>query len=218
MTEIKLKTISVVDALSHAIAESIFNLEYGPGQQITEAELTLRFNVSRNTVREAITSLISCGLLEKEANKGVFVKEITENDVRDIFHFRKLLESEAMRIIIRNGRVIPQELRNSVENLEMDPRVQTNWYHYVSSDLNFHYELVKASGSARLIRLYDTIRQEIMLCLCQSKNTLIVNPKNIYEHRHFLDQLETGTEAECVALIMNHITYGIENVARGFQK
>ena len=216
MTEIKLKTVSVVDALSRAIADSIFNLEYGPGQQITEAELASRFNVSRNTVREATASLISCGLLEKEANKGLFVKAITESDVRDIFHFRGLLESEAMRIIIQNGRVIPDALRSSVENIEMDPRVQTNWYHYVSADLNFHYDLVKASGSARLIRLYDTIRQEIMLCLCQSKNVLIVNPKNIYEHRHFLDVLETGSEAECVALIMNHITYGVENVARGF--
>lgn len=216
MTEIRLKTVSVVDALTRAISDSIFDLEYGPGQQITEAELASRFNVSRNTVREATASLISCGLLEKIANKGVFVKAITESDVRDIFHFRGLLESEAMRIIIRNGRVIPDSLRSSVENIEMDPRVQTSWYHYVSSDLNFHYDFVKASGSARLIRLYDTIRQEIMLCLCQSKNVLIVNPKNIYEHRHFLEVLETGTEEECVALITNHIIYGVENVARGF--
>ena len=218
MTEAKLKSISVVEALSNALIESIFNLEYGPGQQITEAELASRFNVSRNTVREATTSLIACGLLEKKANKGVYVKEITESDVRDIFHFRALLGSEAMRLIIRNNRRIPDELRLSVENIEQDPRIQKNWYHCVSTDLNFHYELVCATDSPRLIRLYDTIRLEIMLCLCQSKNLLIVNPQNIYEHRHFLDMLETGTEEECVALVMNHITYGIENVARGFRK
>lgn len=218
MGETRLKTVSLVDALTSAITESIFNLEYGPGQQITEVELASRFNVSRNTVREAIGNLISCGLLEKEANKGVFVKEITQSDVRDIFHFRKLLESEAVRIIIQNGRVIPPELQTSMEKMEIDPLVQTNWYRYISSDLNFHYELVKASKSPRLIRLYDAIRQEIILCLCQTKNVLIVNAKNMDEHRNFLEVLQTGTEAECAELIMNHIAFGVENVARGFEK
>ncbi len=218
MTEAKLKIISVVEALSKALTESIFNLEYGPGQQITESELATRFNVSRNTVREATASLISCGLLEKKANKGVFVKEITESDVRDIFHFRALLEGEAMRLIIHNSRRIPPELRMSVESIEQDSRIQKNWYHCVRTDLDFHYELVCATNSPRLIRLYDTVRQEIMLCLCQSRNPFIVNPMNIYEHRHFLDMLETGTEEECVELVMNHITSGIENVARGFRK
>ena len=218
MTDAKLKIISVVDALSKALTESIFNLEYGPGQQITEAELASRFNVSRNTVREATASLISCGLLEKKANKGIYVKEITESDVRDIFHLRGLLEGEAMRLIIHNDRTIPSELRTSVESIEQDPRIQNNWYHYVSTDLNFHYELVCASRSPRLVRLYDTIRQEIMLCLCQSRNPLIVHPLNFYEHRRFLEMLETGTEEECVALVMNHISCGIENVARGFRK
>ena len=216
MTEAKLMTVSVVKALSDALIEAIFNLEYKPGQQITEAELASRYNVSRNTVREAIVGLISSGLLEKHANKGVFVKAITESDVRDIFHFRALLESEAMRFIIRNDRRIPPELYASVEKLEQDPHISKKWYEYVSADLNFHFELVRASNSERLVRLYDTIRLEIMLCLCQSKNQSIVNPQNFYEHSQFLYMLETGSEEKCSELIVNHITYGIENVARGF--
>ena len=217
MFETRLKVVSVVDALFNAISDSIFSLEYLPGQQVTEIELSSRFNVSRNTVREATAKLLNCGLLTKVANKGIFVKEITETDVEEIFHFRALLEAEAMRFIIRNGREIPPELYTSVENIEFDPRVQQDWYHCVSSDLNFHYELVLASNSQRLIRLYDSIRHEIMLSLCQSRNTLIVNPKNVYQHREFLDVLKTGTEEEGAELVTNHIDFGLETVAQGFR-
>ena len=217
MSQEKLRTVSVVEALSKALSEAIFRMEYLPGQQITEGDVVSRFNVSRNTVREATASLILNGLLVKEANKGIFVKKIQEADVREIFHFRMLLETEAVHFIIRNGRKIPQQLITSMESIELDPFIQRDWYRFVSSDLTFHAELVRASNSVRLMRLYDAIRQEIMLCICQSESTLILNPRNIYEHRQFIEKLESGTEEEAVALVTNHINYGVENLAKGFQ-
>lgn len=211
----KLKVVSVVEALSAALMEDIFRMEYQPGQQITESELAQRFGVSRNTVREAITRLMSSGLVEKEANKGVFVKKIGEQDVREIFRFRAILESEAVRMIIQKGEV-SDRLVHAMESIEKDPFLMGDWYRFVSSDLDFHTELVNAAESPRLSRLYEAIRHEIMLCLCQSKNTLILNHKNIYEHRHFIEVLERGDVDAAIQLVTNHIQYGIENVARGF--
>lgn len=213
----KLKVVSVVEALSNALAEAVYRMEYLPGQQITESEITAQFAVSRNTVREAIAGLLNCGLFIKEPNRGVFVKEITEQDVREIFHFRSMLEAEAVRLIVRNGEV-PRELIQAVEHIEKDPFVLGDWYRFVSSDIDFHTALVQASGCARLSRLYETIRMEITLCLCQSKDTLMMNPKNIYEHRKFIEALQNRDEDEAVRLVTNHIRYGVENVARGFAR
>ena len=213
----RLKVVSVVDALSSALADVIYRMEYLPGQQITESEITTQFGVSRNTVREAIAGLLNCGLFMKEPNRGIFVKKITENDVREIFHFRAMLESEAVRLIIRRG-AIPPELIQAVEQIEKDPFVLDDWYHFVSSDVDFHRELVQASGSRRLVRLYETIRMELMLCLCQSKETLLHNNKNMYEHREFIEVLQKGNEEEAVKLVCNHIQYGVENLARGFRQ
>lgn len=211
----QIKTISVVEGLATALKEAIFRMEYQPGQQITEAELVARYGVSRNTVREAASLLIGIGLLEKEANRGVFVKAICESDVREIFHFRALLECEAIRRIIHIG-TVPDSLVRAMESIEKDPFLKGDWYRFVESDLNFHAQLVQAARSPRLIRLYDAISSEIMLCLCQSKNTLIMNPRNIYEHRKFIEVLRNNDERSAVELVSNHIIYGIENVARGF--
>ena len=217
MTVTKLKVISVVEALSSALAEAVYRMEYQPGQKVTEEEIKAKYEVSRNTVREAIAGLLNCGLFIKEPNRGVFVKEITENDVREIFHFRSLLEAEAVRLIIRRGE-IPKGLVQAMENIEKDPFVQNDWYRFVSSDIDFHTALVQASGSARLSRLFETIRMEITLCLCQSKDTLITNPNNIYEHREFIEALKSLDEETAVELVTKHISYGIENIAKGFSK
>lgn len=211
----QLKSVSLVEALATALKEAIYCMEYQPGQQITEAELTANYSVSRNTVREATAHLINIGLLEKEANKGIYVKAITESDVREIFHFRSMLECEAVRKIIQNG-VVPDTLVRAMENIEQDPFLLNDWYRYVSADLDFHAELVRAADSKRLTRLYEAISSEIMLCLCQSRNTLILNPKNIYEHRRFIEVLNSGDVDEAVKLVHNHIVFGIENIARGF--
>jgi DNA-binding GntR family transcriptional regulator len=218
MDKLKLKVVSVADALFTALSEAIYNLEYNPGQQITETEIAERFNVSRNTVRETTVRLINCGLLNKEANKGIFVKKIGEKDVREVFRFRAMLECEAVRCIIRNGRRIPKQLITSVENIQLNPSVRYDWYQSVRPDLDFHLELVRASQSVRLLRLYETIRYETMLCMCQSKNSNIVNPKNLSDHRLFIEMLKTGTEDGTVAMVQRHIEFGIENVAKCFSE
>ena len=96
----QLRTVSTVEAVSTALEEDIYALRYEMGEKIKETDLVLRFNVSRNTIREALAYLTSKGLLEKVTNKGIYVKEIMAADIVEIFHLRQLLEAEAIREII----------------------------------------------------------------------------------------------------------------------
>ena len=50
--------------------------EYRPGQQLpTELELRDQYNASRNTVRDAIKTLVDAGLIEALSSRGTFVKQ-----------------------------------------------------------------------------------------------------------------------------------------------
>lgn len=213
----KLRVVSVVEALKDALIEDIFRLEYRAGQRITETELCEKYDVSRNTVREAVAALQSRGLVVKEANRGVIVKKITEDDVREIFHFREQFECEAVRRIVQSGSV-SEDLINAVNSIEKDPSVADDWHRFVQSDLDFHHELVVSAGSKRLARLYGDIRHELMLCLCQSKETLILDPENIYDHRQLVRLMCEGREDEAEDFMRKHIRYGIDNLMKGFWK
>jgi GntR family transcriptional regulator len=58
------------------LREQIRRGELAPGDQLpTEAELMALYNVSRNTVRTAVKTLTSAGLLDTVSTRGTFVRE-----------------------------------------------------------------------------------------------------------------------------------------------
>lgn len=146
----QLRTVSTVEAVSTALEEDIYALRYEMGEKIKETDLVLRFNVSRNTIREALAYLTSKGLLEKVTNKGIYVKEIMAADIVEIFHLRQLLEAEAIREIIASGEV-PQRLHALADAVsERDPEKER--IANLNADMAFHEGLVEAAGSKRLTR------------------------------------------------------------------
>ena len=213
LNKANIRTVSTVDAVCAALENDIF-FSLAPGEKITEASLNARYGVSRNTLREAIAYLISSGILVKIANRGVFVREITREDVREIFSLRALLEAEAIRRIIENG-VPTKELSRKAALLEKtNPR--EDWDGYVSADMDFHSLLVASSQSTRLMRLYDAISSEVMLCICQSKQHIPLSKVNDIPHIAILDAIASKNASLASELCEKHIKSAISNYEKGF--
>jgi len=65
--------------IAEQLREQIESGELVPGAQLpTELELRERFNASRNTIRDAVKSLIALGLVETRPGQGTFVTERIE--------------------------------------------------------------------------------------------------------------------------------------------
>ena len=76
----------------------IFSGRFPPGTQLVEAELADRYKVSRGPIREALIYLEQEHLVIREPRRGAFVRGITENDVREIYGLRQVLESYAAEL------------------------------------------------------------------------------------------------------------------------
>ena len=213
MESIKLITVSTVDAIRNALEADILNLRFAPGSKITESDLAVRYNVSRNTVREAIAHLLAQGLLTKIANKGVSVRRFTVDDVQEIFHLRAMLEAEAVCSIISNG-VSLDALYPLVEELETLNRL-TQWDEYVRADITFHRKLVSAAGSPRLARLYDTILTEVKLCIYQTRHFVAVPTEPNTSHRIILDTIRSGDLNAATQQLHDHIKHVIKRYCAG---
>ncbi|HIP29848.1 MAG TPA: GntR family transcriptional regulator [Sulfurospirillum arcachonense] len=74
------------------IYNAIVNEEYIGGSQIKELHLSEKLKVSRAPIREALLELVSLGVLEQIARKGVFVKEITSKDIYDTYESKGVIE------------------------------------------------------------------------------------------------------------------------------
>ena len=67
-----------------------------PGSRVSELGLSKELGISRSPVREAISRLVTEGILDESLGTGASVKQFTRADLEDIYQFREWIEGEAV--------------------------------------------------------------------------------------------------------------------------
>ena len=86
---------SLHDEIVVRLRDLIMDGELKAGDKINEAELCLRFGVSRTPLREALKALAAEGLVVLSPNRGAAVARITEADIDELFPILGALEALA---------------------------------------------------------------------------------------------------------------------------
>ena len=73
------------DEIALVLEEAIVSGELEPGQVLRQEELSARFAVSRTPIREALRRLAALGLVSFVPNRGVRVRTITLDELREAF-------------------------------------------------------------------------------------------------------------------------------------
>lgn len=176
MAEFKpVKTKRTSESILEQIKKLIIEGQLAPGDKLlTERELSERLQVSRASVREALSALNLAGILEIRHGEGIYVKRPAPNAViepltfilllekdklKDILEVRKALEVEAAGLAAE--RCTPgllQELKAVVEEMEEDLPAGEK---AEQLDLRFHLTLAQASQNPLLSRLMNTVQEII---------------------------------------------------------
>ena len=86
------------DDIALALEEAIVSGEIPPGSVLRQEHLSEQFQVSRTPVREALRRLAALGLVTFEPNRGVRVRMLARDELREAFLVRAELESLATEI------------------------------------------------------------------------------------------------------------------------
>src|SRR5206468_1408313 len=86
------------DDLARALEEAIVTGEIPPGSVLRQEHLSEQFQVSRTPVREALRRLAALGLVSFEPNRGVRVRMLALDELREAFLVRAELEGLATEI------------------------------------------------------------------------------------------------------------------------
>jgi DNA-binding GntR family transcriptional regulator len=81
------------DDIALAIEEAIVAGELAPGSVLRQEQLSERYEVSRTPVREALRRLAALGLVSFEPNRGVRVRTLSRESMREAFMVRAELEA-----------------------------------------------------------------------------------------------------------------------------
>ena len=187
------------------LRRGIMNGTFAPGQQLAESQIAKELEVSRGPLREAMQRLIQEGLLRGERNRGLFVIELGDGDVREIYLARQAIEQTAVRLMFRgqDGQPLDQ-LRKTVERMHTASRLG-RWSALADLDLRFHAQLVAASGSHRMERVIQTLLIETRMCLNALEHRYQHGADLAAEHSDLLKALAGGDEMRTLELIRLHM-------------
>ena len=161
------KRYSLAGQVADDLEEKIVSGEYAVGAKIPpESELMQIFGVSRNTVREAVKSLASAGVLEVRQGDGTYVRsndrfranmdrEYRKVSLLDIREARNALEGAIAQLAAR---------RRTQEDLEKIEAALHKWEsccdiegENTKADLEFHLAVTEACHNKILIDLYNSL-------------------------------------------------------------
>jgi DNA-binding GntR family transcriptional regulator len=197
-----------------ALRSLILSSELRPGSKLRTAELQKRFDVSLGTVREAVSQLLSEGLVVAEAHRGFTVSPLSVADLEDLTKVRIEIESLCLTWAIQHGnlewesRVIAARHRLSKTFRAFGGQVTTEW---TSAHDEYHHALVSACGSPRLLQirlqLYEKSERYRKLELSLPRNR---DPED--EHAKIVDAVLARDVPRATRLMAAHISITSKNI------
>lgn len=212
---LRLEGRPTAQVIADYLREQIVQGTYRPGQQINESVLAGQLQTSRGPLREALQRLCQEGLLVSLRNRGVFVLELTTEDVKEIYSVRESLELSSADALLGGDPLDVDDTCRVLEGIIKDMVKQVaaaDWQAMARLDMQFHTSFVAGAKNGRLIRIYKTLAAETRMCLlslevsCQRADVLVG------EHQRILDGLEARDRAGLHRAIKEHLREAVEDL------
>ncbi|MGH3322774.1 MAG: GntR family transcriptional regulator, partial [Streptosporangiaceae bacterium] len=187
--------------------------ELPAGHQLGEAELARELGVSRGPLREGMQRLTQEGLLVSIPNRGLFVVEMTEEDVRDMYVARTAVErAAAAQIFVHDPRDAAERLGAVSDKMERASE-REHGAAIGEADVEFHGCLVALAHSPRLSRMHDTLLTETRLCINALRGTYPTPDVRVPEHRAIAEAFGGGDPGLVDRLLVAHMDDAVERLS-----
>ncbi len=200
--------------IAAAVREAIAQGDFPPGAQMYETQLAEQLGVSRGPLREGLQRLTQEGLLVPIRHRGLFVVELTPDNVRDMYLARDAVERYAVAVAVAEA---PIATADALEPLlaQMEQAAQAGDSRQVGEcDIRFHEMLVGLSGSERLVRLHATQVVEARICIHALGSAQDDDHHRVLEHRAVTAAIRSGDAAEADRLLHLHMTDAVRDLLR----
>ena len=203
-----LRTKSLPAAVKDEIVKMIISGQIEPGQKLTEMDLAEQLGVSRGPIREALLGLEEAGLISIAKNRGVFVREVSASEARELYELREALEVMAGRRLVDH--ITPEgvaQLRAMIAEMDASMK-RDDMDSYFPQNVNFHDAIVEMAGNAKLLQAYRRLINEMHLM----RRHEIVKSKgmanSVAEHIVLVDALESRSPDAVEEITRRHVRGG----------
>ena len=192
--------------IAKGLLKTIFKGELPADTQLVVLKLAKQFGTSSTPVREALVELEATGVIEFIHNRGALVLPFGPKELRELYVFRRIIETEATRCACsRIGPAVLEPLRDSILNLAQGGRGKQWPQQEIATDHQMHELISVACGNRRLskeIKKLDVLFQTIREVIGPDGRLQL---KAVEEHLEILEALLCGDAEAASKAMERHI-------------
>lgn len=206
ISEPQKRTSAAADRMYHEIYHAIMGMKLAPKTKLTERDLCEIYHLPRHQVRQVLAKLESDGLVDIHANRGAFIASPSEEEAREMFAVRVILESAVLERIV--PQISDQALRQLTEMVDEERVAFKNGFResWVKLSAEFHIALAKLTGNQTLtsaIKKYVT-RTTLVI---SSSHPVTAGSCSFDEHLEILEAMKRRDAAAAIAVMRSHLQH-----------
>jgi DNA-binding GntR family transcriptional regulator len=205
--------------IQHKIASG----DLRPDTPLSEVVLARELKMSRTPVREALSQLVSEGLLEQTTNRGTLVAQFRREDIVELYELREALEvysaRKAAQLQLRamdkqRWQDICDELLTLKSELEKSGKPALNgeqMRRFIAADLSFHNMLMRLARNDRILKVVNDTRLLIRIFGIQRPKYDAATLKRIHDqHSGIIGAVASHDQDKATQLLTQHIRISLE--------
>ncbi|AHL32985.1 GntR family transcriptional regulator [Pseudomonas brassicacearum] len=197
--------LSLADQITFELRADIIGGRLVPGMALVESNLVSAYNASRNTIREALHRLGQEGLTRYVRNKGVMVRRLDAEDLRDVFKVRRTLELQAIMSSAPLREYQSDRMLEALEAAEL-AREREDWRAVGTHGLAFHQHIVGLMRSPLLDGFFTNVVAQLRLVFCAAPDEprfqapWLARDREIHD---WLAEVDKGAAYEAMSLYLD---------------
>lgn len=195
--------------------------EFASGQKLpSERELAEEYGVSRPVIREGLSGLVERGLVEIQAGRGTYVREVAVDELsrslnrvaaRTGITTRHLVEARLMVEVTaaRYAAAMPERSMELLEEALIRHEDAHSLVDRAATDLQFHEAIATASGNPVIALMFGSIRAQVYSLMLRSHSDPHVRGVGDPQHRKLTDAIRSGDAELSGALMADHLSLAL---------
>jgi DNA-binding GntR family transcriptional regulator len=193
--------------LHRILRTAIIRGDLVPGQAISEIEMSKRFAISRQPVREAFIKLGEERLIEVVPQRGTYVRKISVKEVLDARHLREIIELSIVREVAEShDEALIKSLRKIIAQQQQVHHGDSR--SFLALDEELHRTLALHAGRDHAWRVTESIKAQMDRVRFLAFDFATPKPQLVAEHSAIVDAIES-TDADLAAQRMTSHLRGI---------
>lgn len=183
--------LSLADHITLELRADIIGGRLLPGRALVEGDLVIAYNASRNTIREALHRLGQEGLTLYVRNKGVMVRQLGADQLRDLFQVRRTLELQAISASRPLREYQSDHMIDAIEAAQL-AREREDWRAVGTHSLRFHQHIVGLLRSPLFDEFFTNVVAQLRLVFSAAPDESRFQAPWLERDRHIHDLLVEG--------------------------